>query len=355
MDLLNDLYLFYQNNTEQVTWMAIAFCITQSAMFSGLNLAFFSLSRLDLEMEVERGNRRAKRILSLRKDSNFLLATILWGNVGINVLLTMLSDSVLAGVSAFFFSTVVITLLGEIIPQAYFSRNAEVVAYRLAYALRFYQLLLFPLAKTSALLLDGWLGKEGINYLREKDIKAILRAHITAEETDVEQLEGTGALNFLSIDDASVKAEGEIIDAASIIALNVNLDLPVIPAFEANAKDHFLTLVHKSKKKWVILTDLENEPFVVMDADGFLRAVMFDGGEVDPYDYCHRPIIVRDASTNLGEAINDLKHMSMNHHDVLNEDTILYWTDDLKKIITGADILGRLLLDVHLPIEKSPA
>ena len=63
----------------------------------------------------------------LRANSNFTLATILWGNVATNVLLTLLSESVLAGVGAFVFSTVVITFLGEIIPQAYFSRNAFVL------------------------------------------------------------------------------------------------------------------------------------------------------------------------------------------------------------------------------------
>lgn len=61
---------------ELLVWLAIAFCVTQSAMFSGLNLAFFSLSRLHLEVEAENGNRAARRILSLRKDSNFLLTTI---------------------------------------------------------------------------------------------------------------------------------------------------------------------------------------------------------------------------------------------------------------------------------------
>ena len=30
-------------------WLGIFFCITQSAMFSGLNLAFFSFTRLRLE------------------------------------------------------------------------------------------------------------------------------------------------------------------------------------------------------------------------------------------------------------------------------------------------------------------
>ena len=154
--------------TTLLVWIGICFCITQSAMFSGLNLAFFSLTRLRLEVEVSSGNHRACRVLRMRQDSNFLLTTILWGNVGINVLLTLLSDSVLAGVAAFLFSTVVITLFGEIVPQAYFSRNALKMASRLAPVLRFYQVLLFPVVRPSAWLLDLWLGRESIQFFREK-------------------------------------------------------------------------------------------------------------------------------------------------------------------------------------------
>ena len=107
-----------------LVWLGIGFCVTQSAMFSGLNLAFFSISKLRLEIEEKKNNRHAVKIARLRKDSNFLLTTILWGNVGINVLLTLLSNSVMAGVAAFMFSTFIITFLGEIMPQAYFSRHA---------------------------------------------------------------------------------------------------------------------------------------------------------------------------------------------------------------------------------------
>jgi metal transporter CNNM len=78
-------------------WIGIAFCISQSAIFSGLNLAIFSISKLRLEVEASGGNPDAVGLLALRKDSNFTLATVLWGNVTINVLLTLLSDSVLAG------------------------------------------------------------------------------------------------------------------------------------------------------------------------------------------------------------------------------------------------------------------
>ena len=151
-------------------WIGIVFCISQSAMFSGLNLAFFSISKLLLEIESRKNNKHALKIAKLREDSNFLLTTILWGNVGINVLLTLLSNSVMAGIIAFVFSTVIITFLGEIIPQAYFSRHAMQTASLLSPILRFYQFLLYPVAKPTSSVLDKWLGAEAIKYFREEDL-----------------------------------------------------------------------------------------------------------------------------------------------------------------------------------------
>jgi CBS domain containing-hemolysin-like protein len=135
-------------------------------MFSGLNLALLGISRLRLEVEAHAGNPAAVIILNLRKDSNFLLTTVLWGNVGINVLLTLLSNSVMAGLTAFLFSTVLITFVGEIAPQAYFSRHAMRMGSLLSPVLHFYQFLLYPVAKPSAMVLDHWLGKEGISYFK---------------------------------------------------------------------------------------------------------------------------------------------------------------------------------------------
>ena len=105
-------------------WLGIVVCVVQSALFAGLNLAVFSLSQLRLQLEADGGNADAAGVLELRKNSNQVLSTVVWGNIGTNVFLTLLSDSVLTGLGAFFFSAVVITLLGEIAPQAYFSRNA---------------------------------------------------------------------------------------------------------------------------------------------------------------------------------------------------------------------------------------
>lgn len=60
-------------------WIGIVFCVSQSAMFSGLNLAFFSISKLRLTVEASKNNKYAAKVLELRENSNFLLTTILWG------------------------------------------------------------------------------------------------------------------------------------------------------------------------------------------------------------------------------------------------------------------------------------
>jgi hypothetical protein len=327
-----------------LTWIGILFCISQSAFFSGMNLALFSISRLRLEVEADLGNRDAVTVLKMRKDSNFLLTTVLWGNVGINVLLTLLSNSVLTGISAFFFSTVIITLIGEIMPQAYFSRHALRMASMLAPLLKFYQILLFPAAKLTAKILDAWLGAEGIQYFREHSLREVIQKHIEADESDVDRLEGIGALNFLAIDDLLVGDEGEHIDPDSIISLEYQNDLPVFPPFENSTSDPFLKQIQASKKKWAVLTDATGEPHFALDADAFLRDALFEETPINPIGYCHRPIIVKNPSLPLGNFLCQLKECEQCiPDDIIDRDVILIWGQAEKRVITGADILGMLL------------
>ena len=331
-----------------LVWMGILFCISQSAMFSGLNLALLGISRLRLEVEATSGNPDAVKILALRQDVNFLLTTVLWGNVSINVLFTLLSNSVMAGVTAFLFSTVLITFVGEIAPQAYFSRHAMRMGALLAPLLRFYQWLLYPVAKPSAMVLDRWLGEEGISYFRESDLRTVIRKHIEADESDVDHMEGIGAMNFLALDDIVVTQEGEHIKPDSIISLPTQNGKSVFPKYEHNTSDPFLQSINRSGKKWVIIVNEDNEPCIVLNANAFLRDALFDEGPTNPYIYCHRPIIVKDPRTLLGKVITRLRvYPESVVDDVVDNDLILIWSTE-KRVITGADILGRLLRGISL-------
>ncbi len=324
-------------------WTGIALCLTQSATLSGLNLACFRVSKLRLEIEAAQGNPQAVTLLELREDANFLLVTILWANVSVNVLLALLSGSVLAGVAAFFFSTVVITIVGEIFPQAYFSRHALQVVSTMAPVLRFYQVLLYPVARLTAIILDRWLGEEAIPYFEEADLRDLIRMHAQAAETEISRVEGAGALNFLDLDDLPLSVKGEPVDPESVVELEFRDGRPVFPEVAPTPSDPFLNRIHRSGRTWTVVVDTGGHARLVLDSDSFLRAALFDDRDFDPLEHCHRPILVQDGGTRLGTILPQFR-ISPEHpeDDVLEEDIILLWGED-RRIITGSDILGRLL------------
>jgi len=165
---------------------------------------------------------------------------------------------------------------------------------------------------------------------------------MVSDHADVGELEGLGAINFLELDDVPVGTEGEPVAQSSILRLPVRLDLPVLPEFERTPSDPFLQQVNASGHKWVILADPDGQPRVVLDADGFLRTALFQES-CDPYDFCHRPVLVDDPATRLGDVIQALRvHPERPEDDVVDRDIILVW-GDAPRVITGADLLGRLL------------
>jgi len=328
---------------DPTTWIGIALCLSQSAMFSGLNLAVFSVGRLRLEVDAAGGDKAAARLLALRRNPNFVLATILWGNVCMNVLLTLLADSVLTGVAAFLFSTVVITFLGEILPQAYFSRRAVRIGARFTPLLRAYGFLLYPVARPSSWMLDRLVGPESRAFFRERDFHELIRKHVEAGESDVSHVEGSGAINFLELDDVPLAEMGEPVDPRSVIALPMRGVRPELPPFERVASDPFLQRLQASGRKWVVITDLAGEPKLVMHAHRFLRHALF-GGAATELDAClHRPIVVRERSTPLGDVIGRFRVSPRTpHNDLVDDDVILLW-GERRRLISGSDILGRLL------------
>src|SRR6202041_1683686 len=150
----------------------------------------------------------------------------------------------------------------------------------------------------TAMLLDGWLGKEGITYLQERDVRSLI-ARSAASGGDIGRLEATGAQNFLDLDDIPVTEEGEQIHPQSIISLPLANRRCVLPKFDRSPDDPFLRQVDASGKKWVIVTDLAGEPVFVLDSHRFLRDALLNQLEGDPTAYWHRPIIVREMQTRL--------------------------------------------------------
>ena len=92
------------------------------------------------------------------------------------------------------------------------------------------------------------------------------------------------------------------------------------------------------------MTDAAGEPQLVLNSDAFLRSVLFGEAEFNPLEFCHRPMIIRDSKTFLGEAITRLKvHPERLGDDVIDEDIMVFWGDEQRRVITCSDVLGRLL------------
>lgn len=330
-----------------LTWLGIIGCLSQSAMFSGANLAYFSLGRMRLEAEVEKGNEPAGKILALRKDSNLLLCTILWGNVSVNVLLALLSDSVFAGMGAFIFSTVGITFFGEIIPQAYFSRNAMKVGALISPVIRVYQMLLFIVAKPCAMILDAWIGPEGPTFYRERDIEIILEKHISEKDSEISANEGRGALNFLALDDRHIADEGSELKSETVYTFPFYLDQPTLPVASSEAGKSWIESLKKHPSKWAVIVDSDGGPQLVLRTTDYLSALYSRGENIQAQDYCYRPIIVDDPQSTLDDVLGDFVVEADDDNDhVVDRDVVLYWTSAKKSIITGADIFGQLLLGI---------
>eukprot|EP01080_Neovahlkampfia_damariscottae_P002288 gene2288-2461_t len=154
-----------------------------SGLFSGLTLGLLGLDTVALEIISESGSpnerKYAKRILPLRARGNLLLCTLLLGNVAVNSALSILTSELSSGIFGFLISTSVITLFGEIVPQAFCSRYALFVGAHTTWIVYVFLIFMFPIAYPLSFLLDKILGKEiGTLYSNEELIKLI---EITAQ------------------------------------------------------------------------------------------------------------------------------------------------------------------------------
>ncbi len=127
-----------------------------SGMASASEVAFFSLSRSEIEHLNSRTDTAARRVVKLLENPDRLLATILVANNMVNICLVIIATQfvdlifVFTGVWEFVFNTIVITFLlllfGEIMPKVLSQTNPVKMATALSLPLKFLRWALFPLA-----------------------------------------------------------------------------------------------------------------------------------------------------------------------------------------------------------------
>ncbi|XP_073452228.1 metal transporter CNNM2 isoform X1 [Aquarana catesbeiana] len=156
----------------QVIFIALLLCL--SGMFSGLNLGLMALDPMELRIIQNCGTDKeknyAKRIEPVRRQGNYLLCSLLLGNVLVNTTLTILLDDIAgSGLVAVVVSTIGIVIFGEIVPQAICSRHGLAVGANTIFLTKFFMMMTFPASYPVSKLLDCVLGQEiGTVYNREK-------------------------------------------------------------------------------------------------------------------------------------------------------------------------------------------
>lgn len=171
--------------------LEVTLLISLAAISSGLNVALLSLDLADLKRKAKLGDRRAKLILPLRKNTHLSLASILLMGVAVVSATSLVLGNRLNGILAGVITTFLVVVFGEILPQAYFSRYALTFTAFFAPMLRIINIIAYPVSKPLQLLLDVMLGDEKTKLASRHELGIIIAEHSgqKASELDDDEIE----------------------------------------------------------------------------------------------------------------------------------------------------------------------
>jgi metal transporter CNNM len=166
--------------------LAVLALVAFSAICSGINVGLVSLDIDELRRKAKLNNPAAKQVLPFRKNFHLSLAAILISNVASISGTSLLLDNRFNGVVAEIGSTLLIVVLGEVLPQALFARYALKLCAQLAPLLRVMIIITYPVAKPLQLLLDKLFGEETLHLQTRRELGVLIAEHSKAAESELD-------------------------------------------------------------------------------------------------------------------------------------------------------------------------
>ena len=179
-------------------YIVIVICLVLSGLFSGAEIAFFSIPETRLETLKEEGRRAGKLALSLRQNPQRLLSTILIGNNVVNLtaaaLVSMVtfehfgSEAVAIATGGL---TVFVLIFGEIVPKTLCAKYASSAVQFFAYMIYWMEKLFTPalfLLEPLILKLTGGRGL-AVPFVTKEELKIMIEAGGKAGVLESEKVE----------------------------------------------------------------------------------------------------------------------------------------------------------------------
>ncbi|MFW6140544.1 MAG: hemolysin family protein [Acidobacteriota bacterium] len=219
-----------------------------SGFFSGSEIAFFSLSEVDLRILVEKRVHGARHLSKMLKNPSRLLATILIGNNLVNIgaagLATVITEYYFHSYSvgiAVGVMTLLILIFGEVTPKGICTSHARTIAPILARPMSFFNFLFWPISIILEKFLKRIIPKERRLFLGSDDEIAekevTTRAQMGVEEGTIDQEEFEFIQNVFEFHDTTVE---EIMTPKS--------DMISLPA-ESKISDHIDFFMNVSQSR----------------------------------------------------------------------------------------------------------
>jgi len=271
-----------------------------SAVTSGLNLGLMSLDMNELAVISSCGDQRersyARTIAPLRKRGNYLLCSLLLGNVMVNSTLTVILEEMTSGLVAVIGSTLAIVVLGEIVPQAFCARQGLAIGAKTIYLTYAFMILTFPLSYPISCFLDCILGEEKGNVYDRERLMEFIRItgnHTNLEADEVAIISGALKLKKIKVDQIMTRIE----------------DVFMLPIDCMLNRDTIKSIIEKGYSRIPVYEFGDRKQIVAL-------ILAKDLALLDPDDqvplanmlmYCKHPLIFIENTATLDVALNEFK------------------------------------------------
>jgi len=185
--------------------LLVALLVLASAVCSGLNIAVMSLDIADLRRKAKLGNRQAKRVLPLRQRTHLTLASILLTNVAAVSATSLVLSQRLPDWIAGIFSTLLIVIIGEILPQALFLKNPLAWSSLFAPFLKLIIGITYVISRPLQILLDALFPRQRAKLQSRHELGLLITEHLTDESSELDEDEIEIMRGALSLSEKRVR------------------------------------------------------------------------------------------------------------------------------------------------------